>query len=131
SHGGAGPPAGKLVPGSGTSGWQGMPPLTPTFGSLRLSSMVPSQSSSTPLHISVDGPTVCSQVSPFGPGPRTTMPAPFFSHWYCALHGPLVATPPEVQFASRPATSSVLPLQSSSAPLHTSVDFATPPTQVC
>src|SRR4051812_35141411 len=57
SQGGDGPPAGKLVPGSGMSCVQGGPPFTPTRGSTRLLSMVPSQSSSTPLQISVLGPT--------------------------------------------------------------------------
>src|SRR5438477_528780 len=59
------------------------------------------------------------------------MPAPFLAHWYCALHDPLNSTPPEVQLAPWPATSSVMPLQSSSRPLHTSVVLVAPPMQAC
>src|SRR5439155_14206744 len=68
-HGGAAPVAGNMVPGSGTSGVQGEPPTTPTRGSIRLSSIMPLQLSSMPLQISGLGPTVCTQVSPFGPEP--------------------------------------------------------------
>src|SRR5579862_9376863 len=68
-HGGVGPVAGNMVPGSGTSGVHGEPPVTPTRGSIKLLSICPSQLSSTPLQISGIGPTPCTHVSPFGPEP--------------------------------------------------------------
>ena len=68
-QGGAAPVGGNMVPGSGVSGVQGEPPTTPTRGSTRFSSVMPLQLSSMPLHTSGLGPTVCTQVSPFGPGP--------------------------------------------------------------
>src|SRR5262249_9724458 len=105
----------------GMSAGQGEPPVTPTRGSDRLLSMVPSQSSSMPLHSSLDGPTSSVQVRPFGPGPLV----PLQVNW--AVHGPSVFTPPVEQFLPMPGTSSITPLQSSSLPLHTSVDFSTAP----
>src|SRR5437899_6015169 len=69
-HGGVGPPTGKGEPRSGISGVQGAPPVTPTrMSEPRLLSMVPSQSSSMPLHISVVGPTCWVQVRLLVPVP--------------------------------------------------------------
>src|SRR5438105_450511 len=49
-----------------------------------LSSTIPLQLSSTPLHTSALGPTVCAHVKPFGPGPGAPV------HTYAARHAPVV-----------------------------------------
>src|SRR5436853_170493 len=87
----------------------------PAHASVRLSSTVPSQSSSLPLHVSGVGPTEPVHTAL----PLTQLVEP-------ALHSPLqFATRPPGQFAPHAlptslGPSSIWPLQSSSMPLHTS-----------
>ncbi len=108
------------------SGVHGAPPTTPTRGSARLSSGVPSQSSSRPLHNSAVGPTTCTQVRPLGPVPGLGI-----THSYFALHSPSVKMPaPEQGDWSPLMLLSTVPSQSSSRPLQVSTPRTVAPTQV-
>src|SRR5262249_37400505 len=114
---------GKLDSSCAVSPMHGGPPTTPTVGSARLLSVLPAQSSSSPLQSSGDGGVTCVQVSPPGPlGLLMTLPLRSFAQAYFATHCPSVLMAlfdGSMQFASTPSTLSTELSQLLSTPSHT------------
>src|SRR5262249_14947717 len=94
-----------------------LPPGQQVLPTVATSSTLPLQSSSRPLHTSVPGPTAPMHCRV--PPEHCCVPA---------LQMPVPQLPAGQQVLPTPETSSVVPLQSSSRPLHVSVPGSTWPT---